>query len=430
MNSVNTEPVRGTVRNPTARLSLALVSPGWPPDAYANGIITVVSGLAQQMRRIGHAVTVIADRGTEDPGGEVQVVQPLRRSGQFAVRMLDKIARDLSPATGERRQVVRSYTSAIRGLIAEGGLQLVDMEESFGYSRWLQGELAIPVAVRLHGPWFLNAHGVARDDSYRARVRAEGLAIRDAFALSSPSADVLDRTRAMYGLELPRARIIPNSVEIVPDDLRWSADAADRDEILFIGRFDRHKGGDVMIDAFAELARRRPNLRLRFVGPDRGLVDDAGRRWSIGDYMADRLNDVVEPSRCAWMGQQLNNELPKLRRGAGIVVIPSRYETFGVTVLEAMMSGCPLVASRAGGIPEIVDDGINGLLVEPGRHDELAARLETLLDDRDLAARLGHQAAVDSRRRFSPEVVALAFEAYYREAIDAFGRRRGGTRPR
>ena len=352
------------------------------------------------------------------------IVNGFRDSSSRAVELLDRLARRASRLAGERVKVVRAYTVACRRLIEGRGLQLVEMEEGFGYSLHLQRRLPIPVLVRLHGPWFLNAMDAPEDDDFRARVRAEGRGIRKAFALSAPSLDVLDRARAYYGLELPDARVIPNAIPTVPEADRWAADEADPDEVLFIGRFDRHKGGDVVIDAFAELARRRPGVRLRFVGPDRGVVDDSGRPWTIEDYLADRLGP--DRPRATWMGKQPAGSLAAIRKKAGVVVVGSRYDNFPTTVLEAMAMGCPLVAARIGGIPEMVDDGSNGLLFEPARPSDLADKLERLLDDRALAARLGHQAGLDAARRFSPESVARASELFYREAIDAFARRRGG----
>ncbi len=424
MNTIGRE-ANGIAPRVAARpLSLAMMAPGWPPDAFANGIITVVSVIAERLRADGHAVTVIADCGEEAPGDDARVVRSLRDSDHPAVRMMDRLARRASRHLGERRQVVRSYSVGCRRLIAERGLQLVEMEEGFGHARWLQRSLPIPVVVRLHGPWFLNAMDAPKDESYRHRVRVERLGIRDAFALSAPSLDVLNRTREYYGLELPDARVIPNAIPVVPEPDRWSAEGADPGEILFVGRFDRHKGGDIVIDAFAELARRRPGVRLRFVGPDRGVLDASGRHWSIGEYLADRLGP--DRDRCEWMDRQPAGSLAGLRRRAGVVVVGSRYDNFPTTVLEAMAMGCPLVAARTGGIPEMVDDGANGLLFESGQAGDLARKVEVLLDDRGLAGRLGHRAGVDAGLRYSPAAVARSLEAYYREVIDAFGRRRGG----
>jgi len=411
-------------------LSLAFACPGWPPENYANGIITLVSLFTEQMRRHGHDVFVLADRGSSAPGEDVRVIDGLRRSAHPAGRLVDILARRASAHLGERIQVVRAYRTMARRLIVERGLQLLEMEESFGYAREVQRALEIPVVVRLHGPWFLNGMDVPADKSYRHRVRAEGLAIRDAFAVSSPSLDVLNKTRQFYGLDLPNARVIHNSVEAVPEHLRWTPAGADPDEILFVGRFDRHKGGDVVIDAFAEVARRHPTARLRFVGPDRGVVDDSGRRWSIEEYASDRLGPIGALGRWTWMGQQPAVALQGLRRKAGVVVVGSRYDNFPTTVLEAMAIGCPLVAARAGGIPEMVDDGVDGLLFESGRPEDLAARLGRLLDDRCLAARLGHGASVESDRRFSLDVMTHDSEMFYREAIADFRRRRAGSNSR
>ncbi len=429
MSLVDPDPIGREVGAPSGPLSLAFACPGWPPAAFANGIISLVAAFTEQMRRDGHAVTVLSDRGVAGPGEDVRVIHDLRRSAHFAGRIADRLVRRASPWHADRRQFVRSYHVAIRRLIAERGVQLLEMEEVNGYVRGVRRGLRIPVALRLYGPWFLNAMDVPADEGFRRRVESEGWAIRDAFAISSPSLDVLSKTREFYGLELPQARVIPNAVAAVPEVLRWSADAADAEEILFVGRFDRHKGGDVMIDAFAELARRRPGVRLRFAGPDRGVIDDAGRRWTIEEYAADRLGGDAR-GRLAWMGQQPAASLSACRKKAGVVVVPSRYDNFPTTVLEAMATGCPLVASRAGGIPEMVEHEVNGLLFESGEPEDLAVQIGRLLDDRGLAIRLGRRALLESERRYSLEVMTSRMETFYREVIDAFDRRQGWARSR
>ena len=103
-------------------------------------------------------------------------------------------------------------------------------------------------------------------------------------------------------------------------------------------------------------------------------------------------------------------------------MVGSRYETFSLTVVEAMAMGCPLVAPRVGGIPEIVDDGVNGLLFEAGNAGDMAEKICRLLEDRSLAARLGHRAGLDSERRYDPTTLARRTEANYRRVIESWNR--------
>ena len=143
------------------------------------------------------------------------------------------------------------------------------MEESFGWGQWVSKVTAIPVCVRLHGPWFLNGSvlGVPDDNKFRERVYEEGRAIRTAAAVTAPSRDVLEQVRGFYGLALPEAEVIPNPIWPVPVAERWRLEGCDPNQVLFIGRFDRHKGGDLIIEAFGRVLHDVPEAS--FVSWDR-----------------------------------------------------------------------------------------------------------------------------------------------------------------
>ena len=128
------------------------------------------------------------------------------------------------------------------------------------------------------------------------------------------------------------------------------------------------------------------------------------------------------------LGQTRRNNLPELRRRAYATVVASRYELVGMVVLEAMAYGCPLVATRAGGIPEILEDGVNSLLCRPGDPLELAATLRLLLDDPQLAARLGTRAAEEAARRYDPATIARQTAAFHLDVIDRHSSQRRKVR--
>jgi glycosyltransferase involved in cell wall biosynthesis len=90
---------------------------------------------------------------------------------------------------------------------------------------------------------------------------------------------------------------------------------------------------------------------LTFVGPDRGLERD-GRRWSLPEYVEARLPGALADGRVRWLDRRPPAEVEALRRRAAATVMASRYETFAITVTEAMAAACPLAATRAGGAAE------------------------------------------------------------------------------
>ena len=125
------------------------------------------------------------------------------------------------------------------------------------------------------------------------------------------------------------------------------------------------------------------------------------------------LGDVVE-----WLGPVTIGDVPAVLDRATVVVVPSRYEEpFGLVAVEAGLAGRPVVASRMGGLPEIVDDGRSGLLVPPDDAAALAAALLTVLGDRELAVSMGTAGRARAERDFALDRHVDAFETLFERLI-------------
>jgi glycosyltransferase involved in cell wall biosynthesis len=101
-----------------------------------------------------------------------------------------------------------------------------------------------------------------------------------------------------------------------------------------------------------------------------------------------------------------------------LLVLPSHYEAFGRVLVEAMAAGKPVVGTNVGGIPEIIEDGVTGLLVEPGSPDELAQAIIRILQDPELARRMGAAGRETAKARFSPEQYVTQIQQIYGELIE------------
>jgi len=175
-------------------------------------------------------------------------------------------------------------------------------------------------------------------------------------------------------------RVIRNGVA-VPARTGREADPA---EVLFAGRLSREKGIEELVAATQGM-----NLVVAGDGPLRGLVPSA-------------------------LGFVAHDELQRLYARAAVVVLPSHREGLPLTVLEAMAHGRPVVASAVGGIPELVEDGVTGILVPPGDVGALRAALERLLDDPVLRRRMGRAGRRRVNELCSREDVAEATLHVYR----------------
>ena len=398
-------------------LSLAFLSPGWPPEKLANGVIPYVKSISREARRLGHSTTILAMNvlGDHDPN-EVSNLRKVIESQGVASRLIEKVLFKISVPLALQRQATRAITRECHRLIESKGLQLIELEEAFGFPCLLRRGLKLPQVVRLHGPWFLNGplRGAVDDSAFRERVELEGRSIAEAEFVTSPSLDVLERTRRYYGLALKNAVVFPPPSAMVPESERWTLEGSDPDRVLFVGRFDLHKGGDLMIDAFAEIARRRPKARLWFAGPDPGLIKN-GRRYQIADYI--REFAPVAASRIDCLGHVANTDLASYRRQARVTVVSSRFETFGLTLTESMMMGAPTVATRAGAFPEIAEDGVNGLLFEAESPADLTEKIDSVLSDDALATRLGQRAALDAAARYNASNLVVDAIGCYRQVV-------------
>jgi len=312
---------------------------------------------------------------------------------------------------------------AVRRVAAQAGATLL-------HGHWIVPSGAVvaaagrglPVVVSLHGS---DVYVAERHAFARAAARA---ALRRLDGLTACSDDLRDRAIAL-GADAERARTIPYGV----DAQRFRPDAALRAEgraamragpddlVLFTaGRFVRKKGFEYLIDAAARLAPRWPALRLVIGGG--GDLDAELRARVLERGIADRVR---------FPGVLAQDAVASHLAGADIVVVPSvRDEAGNVdglpnTVMEGLASATPVVATRVGGIPSVVEHGRTGWLVAERDAGALEAALDHLLAHPLARAGIGSAARADVLRRRTWAAVAEAFEQVYdRAAARADGRRK------
>ena len=188
--------------------------------------------------------------------------------------------------------------------------------------------------------------------------------------------------------------------------------SGDEPRLLCVGRLIPIKGHVVLLRAFAEARRRVPSLRLDIAG--RGPMEPALRALAkeLGVDDAVRFLGFVAP-------------VQRAIEPAAIVVVPSMGEGFGMVALEAMERARPVIAAEIGGLGELVEDGVTGLLVPPGDAEPLARAIERLGGDLELAARMGDAGRRRALERFLQERCTDRTELLYREQLRSRGRRNG-----
>lgn len=176
---------------------------------------------------------------------------------------------------------------------------------------------------------------------------------------------------------------------------------------MFLGRIIRHKGLEVLIRALSR-CRTRPRLLIAGDGPDaprvRALCAELG--------VADRVQFL------GWVGVA---ECSRLYEKASIVLVPSLWdEPFGIVGIEAMAQGRPVIGSNVGGIPEWLQHGRNGFLVQPGDVTGLSARIDELNGSASLASEMGLEGRRMYEERYTPEIHVDRLLEVYAKAISEF----------
>ena len=203
--------------------------------------------------------------------------------------------------------------------------------------------------------------------------------------------------------------VIPYTVSLPPAEPRvLPADAPFT--ILSVGRLVERKGNDVLLRALAALRPKVPRARVVIVGdgPERGKLEALARELGVEDAVELR-------------GRVSDDDLRRAYRESSVFALPAIVdargdtEGLGVVLLEAMNYAVPVVASAAGGIVDVVEDGASGLLLPPGDVGALAAALERLANDEALAARLGAGGRERLRTRFTWESIVGRWRAIYDE---------------
>lgn len=205
-----------------------------------------------------------------------------------------------------------------------------------------------------------------------------------------------------------KVRVIYNGVsglETTPLEKPWGAESI----LLFAGRLSEEKQPDVAIQIFQNLANEFPGLHLAIAGGDDPLNPGYAERLRRGSTQfpcADRIHWL---GRCEEMGAWYSV--------ASLLIVPSRHEGFGRVIVEAMGCGVPVVAFEVGGIPEVLQDGIQGLLVKPNDTVSMTSGVKRLLRDQAMRLGMGENGKLRAAL-FSLESHVVAVARLYEELLN------------
>jgi glycosyltransferase involved in cell wall biosynthesis len=187
--------------------------------------------------------------------------------------------------------------------------------------------------------------------------------------------------------------------------------------IGYVARLMRSKDQATLLDAFVQVRAKWPDARLVLAGLPMDVAPDGDGDYQ--DYLVRRIRALGLESAATLVGFLPHAEMPTLYAALDVVAHPSHEEPFGLAVVEAMASSRAVVATRGGGIPEIIRDGLDGLLVPKQQPTELAEAILAVLGNSSLAERLGHSARERVQTRFTPAIQATTMLKVYAQVIAA-----------
>jgi glycosyltransferase involved in cell wall biosynthesis len=366
-------------------LNVLVVSGIWPPDV--GGPASHAPEVAAFLRACGHDVEVVTTAEAA-PAPEDYTVHWVRRSLPPGVRHVEGVR--LVRERARRADVV--YTTGMFGRSSLGSLLartpfVVKLTADPAYER-----------ARRWGLWRGSLEDFQRSTPVTTLPLrlARDADVRRAAHVITPSA-YLRELALGWGVEPERATVLPNPAPPVPE-LRARAElraelALDGPTLAFAGRLTAQKS----LDAGIEAARRAgAALVVAGDGPDRAALERLGHARFVGPLPRQRVLELF--------------------RAADASLLSSSWENFPHTVVEALAVGTPVIATRTGGVAEVVRDGENGLVVEPGDVEALTHAIERFFADDGLAGRLRANAAA-SVAEYAPESVYGRLEEILAEAV-------------
>ena len=215
-----------------------------------------------------------------------------------------------------------------------------------------------------------------------------------------------EKVRIVYpGVDVEKFKFRSESRERIRNELNLGNDIV----IGVVSRFSPGKGHEELLRAFKILIQEFENMKLLIVGePTVGEIDYFKSLKNLEKELGVEKNII-------WTG--FRKDIPDILSAIDIFVAPSHAEAFGLSLVEAMAVGLPVVATKSAGFLDIIDDGVNGLFFEKGNHIDLAEKIKKLITDREFARYLGEKASETARNKFSFEKYANSIENLYFELV-------------
>ncbi len=382
------------------------------------GQVTYVLELAKALAEFGVSVDIytrrFGGRSEMDPvNHDVRVIR-IPCGGNAFIRK-----EDLFPYLGE-------YTDGMAEYIERNGLRYDLIHSHY----WDAGCAGMDLAKRLNLPFIYTAHSLGawkkermggnpvemeKLFNFSERIRWEKEIFRRATAQTVTTLDGKESYKRLYGFESGDLVVIPPGVDVRRFRPEPSVPAPEigvpEDYIFALSRIDSNKGLDYLIRAF-DRVRRTSATRLLIGG---GSQAPKTHEAEVRANLARLVDSLGLEEKVTFTGYIPDEHLDTYYRRARVFVLPSKYEPFGMTVLEAMACGTPVVATGHGGLRHVLTNRRDSLLVDPSDSEELASAILEVLDDKSLASELRAAGLELVKTKYSWQSIAQETLSFYEE---------------
>ncbi|GAB2707785.1 glycosyltransferase family 4 protein [Nocardia thraciensis] len=393
-------------------MKILMVSWEYPP-VVVGGLGRHVHHLATELAAAGHEVVVLARR----PMGTDSSTHPTYNFIEDRVLVV-AVAED--PPCFDFGEDMLAWTLAMGHAMVRAGIALSKPGIADGWTPdvvhahdWLVAHPAIALAEHYDVPLVSTIHATeaGRHSGWvSGRVNKQVHSVewwlaRESDALITCSTSMQDEVERLYGPELVPVTVIRNGIDVGAWAFRERAPRPGPPRLLYVGRLEYEKGVQDAIAALPRIRRAHPGTTLTVAG--------VGTQF---EWLRERARTHRVMRAVNFTGRLDHAELLGWLHGADAIVLPSRYEPFGIVALEAAAAGTPLVTSTAGGLGELVIDGITGASFEPADVNGLVDAVCAVLDDRPAAQQRARAAREYLTADFAWDVVAAETIQVYQAA--------------
>jgi glycosyltransferase involved in cell wall biosynthesis len=399
-------------------MRIALLSYEFPPETGFGGIGTYTWYQARALVQLGHQVHVFA--GRLEPGISHEQVDGIEVTrildpGLWNPAVIGLRDEGLGWASNRLQTAAGSFI-AVRAAMEHHDFDIVEYPECGADGMMVSTMLPVTTAVRFHSPapLIMADYGADERDIEATRF-LEQIAIDRADVRIAPSSFLA--TEVMERLAVPPpVHVVRNGIDLELFDREQGIDVVERFglpreaiTILFSSRLEPRKGVHLLPEICLEVLGRHPNVHVVITGDDQDpWVKDQIRPGLQARGVDDRFHAV---------GRVTLREVRSLLRYVDIHLLPSRWENAPYACIEAMASSRAVVSSDATGMPELIEDGVTGLLARTEDATSFIAQLERLIEDRDLRERLGSNARRSVEEDHSAKATAIHTVDIWRRAI-------------